>query len=360
LNHNPKRINRLISTITMDYRPANIETHFKKIDNKTLEISDIPLELQGSILTMDFDNFDTYKGPFVVKCFLASEFLIYFNDTGHHVNPWDGFSHLLFHEQSDPGLNDISFVYRYPDNNAEEHRATIKLQSTEGLLRCITMTVPEENIDAALDIAHKTFIGILDAICLRKRIPIQIQRFEVLTDTGGALRSITMLPYSAVDITSDDIIAINNVPQVLQPCLTLYREAINSCNPYHRLLCLYRISERLKEIQTKNMKKLKKDASFKRSSIEIPDNEITNTFFKKYIGKSLNNFLDKSVRMEYRNNTAHFSIGKGSFDAHGNMKLPPADNMINSSIAATNAVLIDAINVAIKEEINIMQKYNLA
>ena len=64
--------------------------------------------------------------------------------------------------------------------------------------------------------------------------------------------------------------------------------------------------------------------------------------------------------MEYRNNIAHFSLGKGSFDANGNMKLPPADNMINSSIAATNAVLIDAINVAIKEEINIMQKYNLA
>jgi hypothetical protein len=245
----------------MEYRPANMETHFKKIDNKTLEISDIPLEFQGTTFTMDFDNFDTYRGPFVVKCFLASEFIMYFNDSAHHINPWDGFSHLLFHEQSDPDLNDISFVYRYPDNNAPEHLASIKLQSTEGLLRCIIMTVPEENIDAALDIAHKTFIGILDAICFRKRIPIQIQRLEVLTNTGGALRSIVTLPYSAVELTSEDIIAINNVPMVLHPCLALYREAINSCNPYYRLLCLYRISERLREIQAENMKKLNQGSS---------------------------------------------------------------------------------------------------
>lgn len=40
--------------------------------------------------------------------------------------------------------------------------------------------------------------------------------------------------------------------------------------------------------------------------------------------------------------------------------IPPADNKINSSVEATNAVLIDAINVAIKEEITIMKKYNLA
>jgi hypothetical protein len=340
----------------MEYRPESIETHFKKIDNKTLEISDIPLELQGSTMTMNFDNYDTYRGPFVVKCFLASEFLIYFNDRGHRVNPWDGFSHLLYHEQSDPSLDDISFVYRYPDNNAEEHHATIKLQSIEGLLRCITMTIPEENIDAALDIAHKTFIGILDAICLRKRIPIQIQRLEVLTEIEGALRSIVTLPYSAVEITSDDIIAINNVPQVLHPCLALYREAINSCNPYYRLLCLYRISERLREIQAENMKILNQVSTFKRRPIVIPNNKITNTFFAKFIGKSLNHFLENHVRIEYRNNIAHLGFKKGNFDANGNMKLPAADNMINTSVAATNAVLIEVINEAIKEEINIMKK----
>jgi hypothetical protein len=343
----------------MEYHPNNIETHFKKVDSKTIEISNIPLKIQGSTLTMDFDNFDTYSGPFVVKCFLASEFLIYFNDSGHLINPWDGFSHLLFHEKSDPRLNDISFVYRYPDDDAEEHRATIKLQSTEGLLRCIIMTIPEKNVDAALDIAHKTFIGILDAVCLRKQIPIQIQRLEVLTDTGGRLRSIVILPYSAVEFTSEDIIAISNLPKIVHPCLALYREAINSCNPYYRLLCLYRISERLREIQSENTKKLKRDSSFKRRSLVIPDNDLTNTFFNKYIGKSLNHFLENHVRPEYRNNISHLGFGKGSFNANGNMKLPAADNMVDSSVGATNAVLIEAINEAIREEIKIIKKYNL-
>jgi len=344
----------------MEYRPVNIENHFEKIDDRTIKISDLPLEFQGSIMTLDFDDVGTYNGPFVVKCFLASEFLIYFNDFEHHVNPWDGFSHLLFHEQSDSRLNEISFEYRYPDDKADLHRATIELKSIEGLLRSIVMTIPEDNVDYALDIAHKTFIGILDSICLRKRIPIQIQRIEVLTNTGRMQRSYMPMPYAPVELDVGDIITVNLIPQVLRPCLTLYREAINSCNPYYRLLCLYRISERLREIQTENVKKLKRDPSFKRPSIVIPDNDFTKTFFKKYIGKSLNNFLDNYVKNEYRNNISHFALGKGSFDANRNMKLPPADNMINSSVAATNAVLIDTINVAIKEEINIMKNYHLA
>ena len=343
----------------MEYRPPNIETHFKKIGEKTIEISELPLELQGSTFTLDFDDVGTYKGPFVVKCFLTSEFLIYFNDRGHPVNPWDGFSHLLFHEQSDPRLNEISLGYHYPDNKAEFHQAKIELKSIDGLLRCFIMTVPEENIDAALDISSKTIIGILDAICLRKRIPLQIQRIEVLTNAGRMLRTYTTMPYLAVELETDDIITINDIPQVFHPCLTLYREAINSCNPYYRLLCLYRISERLREIQTDNVLNLKKDPSFKRPSIVIPDNDLTRKFFPTYVGKNLNNFLDNCVRTEYRNNVSHLGLKKCSFDANGNMLLPPADNKINTKVEATNAVLIDVINVAIKEEIGIMKKYNI-
>jgi len=344
----------------MKYSPLGIKDHFKKVDDRTVGISDLPLKFQGSTVAIDFDDVGTYKGPFVVKCFLASEFLIYFNDTEHHVNPWEGFSHLLFHEHCDHRLNEISFEYRYPDVNADLHQATVELKSIEGLLRSIVMTIPEDNIDSALDIAHKTFIGILDAICLRKRIPIQIQRIEVLTKKGRMQRSYTTMPYMPVELDVDDIITVNYIPQVLRPCLTLYREAINSCNPYYRLLCLFRISERLREIQTENVMKLKQDLSFKRPSITIPDNDLTRIFFKRFIGKSLNNFLENHVKTEYRNNISHLGLRKDSFDAYGNMKLPPADNKINSSVEATNAVLIDVINVAIKEEITVMKKYNLA
>ena len=54
---------------------------------------------------------------------------------------------------------------------------------------------------------------------------------------------------------------------------------------YSRLLCLFRISERLREIQTENVMKLKQDLSFKRPSITIPDNDLTRIFFKRFIGK---------------------------------------------------------------------------
>jgi hypothetical protein len=69
--------------------------------------------------------------------------------------------------------------------------------------------------------------------------------------------------------------------------------------------------------------------------------------------------LENHVRPEYRNNISHLGFGKGSFNANGNMKLPVADNMVDSSVGATNAVLIDAINEAIREEIKIIKKYNL-
>jgi len=105
---------------------------------------------------------------------------------------------------------------------------------------------------------------------------------------------------------------------------------------------------------------LKKDLGFKRSRIVIPDNGLTQSYFKPYVGKSISHFLENHVRTEYRNNIAHFSLGKGSFDEKGNMILPPADNKINNVVEATNTVLIEVINEAIKEEIAIMKKYNLA
>lgn len=59
----------------MKYSPLGIKDHFKKVDDRTVGISDLPLKFQGSTVTIDFDDVGTYKGPFVVKCFLASEFL---------------------------------------------------------------------------------------------------------------------------------------------------------------------------------------------------------------------------------------------------------------------------------------------
>lgn len=340
----------------MKYNPSNIKNHFKKVDSKRIDVSGLPLEFQGSTVAIDFDDVGTYRGPFVVKFFLTSEFIIYFNDSGHRVNPWDGFSHLLFHEQK----TSLGYQYRYPDDNAELRCVKIELKSIEDLLRCIIMTIPEENIDVALDISSKICVGILDVICLGKRIPIQIQRIEVLTNIGTMLRSYSTMTYSAVELDVDDIKVINDIPQAFRPCLTLYREAINSCNPYYRLLCLYRIGERIKEIQKDNMTELKKDLGFKRSRIAIPDNGLTQLYFKPYVGKSISHFLENHVRTAYRNNIAHFSLGKGSFDEKGNMILPPADNKINNVVEATNTVLIEVINEAIKEEIAIMKKYNLA
>lgn len=339
----------------MKDEPSNIKKHFKKTGSRRIEVSDLPLEFQGSTVTIDFDNVGTYRGPFIVKFFLISEFVIYFNDYKHLVNPWDGFSHLLFHEQE----TSLGYQYHYPDDKAELRYIKIEFSSIDDLLRCIIMTVPEENIDVALDISNKICFGILDVICLSKRIPLQIQRIEVLTSIGTMLRSYSTMTYSAVELDFDDIKVINDIPRAFRPCLTLYREAIDSCNPYHRLLCLYKIGERIREIQRENMAELKKDPDFKRSRIVIPDNGLTKMYFKQYIGKSLNHFLEKHVRTSYRNNIAHFSLSTDSLDEKGNMILPPADDKINNAIEVTNTVLVDIINEAIKEEIAIMKKYNL-
>jgi hypothetical protein len=340
----------------MEYSPSNIKNKFEKIDSRTLKVSDLPLEFQGSTVAIDFDDVNSYRGPFVVKYFLTSEFIINFNDSRHLVNPWDGFSHLLHAEEK----RLLEYRYRYPEDKAELRNIAIELKSVQDLLRCIIMTVPEENIDVAIDISSKICVGILDVICLHKRIPLQIQRIEVLTNVETMLRSYSTMPYLAVELDIDQLEVINDIPRAFRPCLTLYREAINSCNPYYRLLCLYKISERLKEIQTHNMTELlNKDPGFKRSRIVIPDNELTRLYFEPYIGKNLNHFLVNHVRAAYRNNIAHFSLSKGSFDAEGNMILPPADNKINTIVEATNTVLVDRINVAIKEEIEIMKKYDL-
>ena len=73
----------------MKYSPLGIKDHFKKVDDRTVGISDLPLKFQGSTVTIDFDDVGTYKGPFVVKCFLASEFLMDCTpDNGQIVKQW--------------------------------------------------------------------------------------------------------------------------------------------------------------------------------------------------------------------------------------------------------------------------------
>jgi len=59
------------------------------------------------------------------------------------------------------------------------------------------------------------------------KVPLKLQRTEVLKPEGGMLRLCATMAYSAVELKIDDVMAINDIPQVFHPCLAIYREAIN-------------------------------------------------------------------------------------------------------------------------------------
>jgi len=91
--------------------------------------------------------------------------------------------------------------------------------------------------------------------------------------------------------------------------LRLFREAVNSTNPYYRLLCFFRIGEGLRKTIrfTNNQKAKELESARKRPKQKIPENEFTKRAFSNWIGKPMESYLDH-VEHNFRKYIAHLII----------------------------------------------------
>ena len=302
---------------------------------------------------MDFRTKEKHlNGSYRIEYVLCNEFAVYLNSL-KEIDIVAGFSNLRAAENIK--LNEMELYYEQGSSSRKVAHLFFKTQ--DGLIQRLIIKIKEDDIKKAVAITDKIVSSILDMICLLKQTPLKVRQIEIYqSETKELLLRYVTFPYtSIVDLEGKDILMAVNIPRELTPCLRLFREAINSTSPHYRLLCLYRVREGLKKIQSLNAKKLKDQGiKFEKKSLKIPENDLTKQYFPGLIGKNYNEFFEH-VYKEYRNSIAHLSC-----DNYENMMLDPASVRTDHRIDYTNALLIMTIRHMIELEWRFMKEYGLS
>jgi hypothetical protein len=332
------------------------EAQVKEVGNKKIAELYMPVDFQGHTFAIDFNKSCKYKTPngsFRIEYILCNEFIVYL-DNIEAIDTVNGFSNLKLAGNLSKTSKFELFYYRKGESLTKNIYLMFKTQ--EGLIQRLIIEIKNEKIDEAIKIANSLISGILDIISFQKEIPLKVRQIEIYQlETEVLLRRYVTIPYFVtVDLEEKDIIMAADIPKVLEPCLRLFREAINSTSPHYRLLCLYRVKEGLKLIQDSNAQKMKeRGAKIKRTSLKVPKNNLTCHYFPNMIGKSVNVFFDH-VYQNYRNQIAHLKNGN-----YENMLLDPADVRTDHRIDYINAILIIIIRQMIENEWNFMKEQGL-
>lgn len=346
----------------MQEKPSSAVQHsstsrVEEVGGKKMLRFTIPAAFQGHTFAIDLQKSGKEQkrvGPFRIEFVLCNEFQVYSNDLGG-IDPELGFSNLTVGPPMNK-LNCISVVYGRSDKPQETYTAEIRLNVEGGFVRRFIMTLPEPDLDTAIKHGSQIISSILDSICFRKQVPLQIHHIEIFqAETGDPLRRYMTFPYTIpVDVDERDIASAPRIPPGLGPCLRLFREGISSTRPHYRLLCLYRVWEGIKKLTRVNKKTLlARGITPRRPNQKVPDNELTREYFPNLVGKKIGAFLDH-VRSNFRIPVAHLKL-----DDYERMLLDPASVRVDHRIDYTNAVLIHVVRRVIEDEWKLMEQHNL-
>jgi hypothetical protein len=317
----------------------------------------LPVEFQGHTYALDVSWTGRTKaegGPYRLEFVLGSEFLLYRLDL-KTIDLDQGCSNLRL-GKSMTKLKSMSLHYM-DTVSGQEKDAPLTLRTDGTYVQRFVIIMPESKIDLAIRFSEQILYSILDVLSFQKQVPIKIHKIEIFHEPSGDL----MRTYVTIPHTVDKAIEVNDfalaqkIPESMRPMLRLYREAVNSSNPYHRFLCLYRIREGLRKIQARNSEKVKTAGNIpKRAQLRCPTNDLTRKYFPTYAGKKVNNFLDY-VGKEFRDVIAHFE-----FDNRGRLVLDPGEIGSVHRMDCANAVLEEVIRQTIIDELNFVKEHNLS
>lgn len=320
----------------------------------------LPFSFQGHTFCMYIDKKEEpegeLRGPYRIEFVLAHEFLLHLAEHElSQIKIEEGYSNLFTRKLAK--LKSLVLHYQRPDStDRREAEATFKT-TKEGRVQRFAITIPEEDIDAALRVASQFTAALLDSICFRRQVPLQVRHIEIFTVNSNRLRRryMTMPFVSEVDLEEPDLLLAPTMPKGLVPALRLFREAISSSKPHYRLLCFYRAWEgALRKLQSENNKAMKSRGIIpKRPKRKIPNIDLTQEYFPDLIGKTFTVFLDH-VREQYRIPVAHLT-----FDEFDRMVLDPAYTKSDHRIDFTNAALQPIIRQMIQDEWDLMKNHGL-
>jgi len=348
---------------TMEYKAKfECEGKVKEKDGKKYFQMPVSPEFQGHTFMVDIIRPDKYErkgGSFRVEFVLCSEFFIHYSASElENVDFDQGVSNLRIGPSLKKEEKKLTIESQYSVDGGSKKIAALTFKTDENdYIQRLIIQVPEETINKAVLHSVELISSILDVVSINKQTPLQIRHIEVYdSESGDYLRRYMTIPYiNDKYLDNRDFLLLNRTPKLLKPMLRLYREAINSSNPHYRLLCLYRINEKLNDLKAKNCKEIiAKGKKPKRKRFLIPRNELTLQFFPDFIGKSLNKFIGY-VNKEYRINIAHLN-----WDNFFRLILDPTKVKILHEVDATNAVLEGMTRQSIEDELRLMQEHKLA
>lgn len=318
-------------------------------------IYNLPKELGGSTYFLDYSDDHKREGPFSILFILCTEFMMYFDDLAErNIDQSRGFSNIIFPKDFTGKV--ISIPYKFEDTTSGETEALIRPIVDDNLLRSMEVTLFEKDFDRAIRAASYCVSSVLDSLSFRLKIPLNVRDIVVFSfKTGELIGRFITIPYFPTTLErKEDIYVAKDIPKELRPYLRLYREALNSTSPHYRLLCLYRIIESLRKLQSVNVKKIiNHGGSFERSRLIMPSNPITQKYFPTYVGKKIGSFLGY-IEKTYRNHIAHLNI-----DGPGNMILDPIFGKTDHDIEFTNTVLLQIVQEMIEDEWKFMRENKL-
>jgi hypothetical protein len=255
-------------------------------------------------------------------------------------------------------MSEVESIYlHYMDTDSgQENDAHLTFVTDDNRIQRFVVLMPEDNLDRALRFSQQILYSVFDFLSFLKRIPIQVRQIEIFhAPSGDFLRTYVTMPFTIDrDVDLKDLFTAQNVPKSMRPLMRLFRESINSSNPHHRFLCLYRIREGLQEVQERNNEYLKaKGKTPTRTRIKVPDNELTRRHFPKYAGKKVGAYFE-FLREEYRNFITHFE-----FDEKGRLVLDPSEVTNVHRLDLANVVLEQIMRNSIVGELRVMQESGL-
>jgi len=335
---------------------ANLTVEAKSFGGKVFhEIDNLPKGLVGSTYFLDYSEDHNREGPFSILFILCTEFIMYFDDLAErNIDPSKGFSNIIFPKDFTGKV--ISIPYQFEDTTSGEPEALIRPIVEDNLLRSMEVTLFEQDFDRAIRAASYCVSTVLDSLAFRLKVPLNFRDIVVYSfKTGELIGRFITIPYFPTSIEGkDDFYVTRDMPKELRPYLTIYREALNSTSPHYRFLCLYRIIESLRELESINAKKIKSQGgSIERSRLIMPSNPITQKYFSTYVGKKIGSFL-RYIEHTYRNHIAHLSI-----EAPGNMMLNPVFVKTEHDIVFINTVLLQIVQEMIEDEWKFMRDNKL-
>nr|WP_281719914.1 methylamine utilization protein MauJ [Nitrosomonas nitrosa] len=324
---------------------------FTEKDGENYGSITIPYQFQGRSLILDaFKNGKERKPtpPFRVAYVLINPFWV-FDDTASFEMKVAGHTGLTIADS----FNGKSMEYSYSKVGTAGHKkAKLTWEVKDGEVKRLMIELDEPEPTLALRCADIVVASVLDYICFVKEIPLSIHHIEICeAKTNELVQMYAIFPYRR-KVELNEVLLSGRIPTILIPLLRLFREAVNSTNPYYRLLCLFRIGEGLKKtIRFQNNQKVKDlDSTRKRPKQKIPENEYTKTYFSNWIGKPMESYLDH-VEHNFRKYIAHLII-----DESLNWAPDPGTAQHAYDTDKVNSMLISIIRQLIVDEWTFMKE----